>query len=306
MLKSSSPDKLLLSQKLTAFLCLIFAIGMIVSSILINSMVNQTAQQEISSKATMLMETMNSVRDYTSNHIKPQLVDRLAQDFLPESVPAYSARTIFDNLRKNPQYQEFLYREATLNPTNLQDKANPFEVEVVKNFQNNSQLQEQTGFINNPDQAQNHVFYIAHPISVNKQSCLECHSTPQVAPQSMIAKYGDKHGFNWHLHEIIGAQIILVPAQKILSNAQQLFFSIILMTLVIFGATIVMIHRWLQKQVVKPITKISHTVEAISMGDLSQKLESKRQDEIGLLSQSIDRLGISLQMAMKRIHPINK
>jgi HAMP domain-containing protein len=42
------------------------------------------------------------------------------------------------------------------------------------------------------------------------------------------------------------------------------------------------------------------------MGDLSKKLESKRQDEIGLLAQSIDRLGISLQMAMKRIHPIQK
>jgi methyl-accepting chemotaxis protein len=300
-LKSLSFDKLLLSQKLTAFLCLIFAIGMIMSSILINSMVNQTAQQEISSKATMLMETMNSVRDYTSKHIKPQLADRLAQDFLPESVPAYSARTIFDKLRKNPQYQEFLYREATLNPTNLQDKANIFEAEVVKNFRNNSQLKEQTGFINNPDQAKGNIFYIAHPLAVSNQSCLECHSTPQIAPKSMIAKYGDKNGFNWHLHEIIGAQIIFVPAQKILSNAQQLFLSIILMTLVIFGATIIMIHRWLQKQVVKPITKISHTVEAISMGDLSKKLESKRQDEIGLLSQSIDRLGISLQMAMKRI-----
>jgi Protein of unknown function (DUF3365) len=254
MLKSLSLDKLLLSQKLTAFLCVIFAIGMIISSILINFMVNQTAQQEISSKATMLMETMNSVRDYTSNYIKPQLADRLADDFLPESVPAYSARTIFDKLRKNPQYQEFLYREATLNPTNLQDRANPFEATVVKNFRNNPQLQEQTGFINNPDQAQGNIFYIAHPLSVSKQSCLECHSTPQVAPKSMIAKYGDKNGFNWRLHEIIGAQIILVPAQKILSNAQQLFLAIMLMTLVILGTTIVMIHRWLQKQVVKPIT----------------------------------------------------
>ncbi len=122
----------------------------------------------------------------------------------------------------------------------------------------------------------------------------------------MIAIYGNKNGFNWQLHEIIGAQIVYVPIQKILSTARQLFSFIILITFIIFGITIAIIHRWLQKQVVRPITKIAHIVEDISMGNLSKKLDSKRQDEIGLLSQSIDRLGVSLQMALQRISNLPK
>lgn len=42
-------------------------------------------------------------------------------------------------------------------------------------------------------------------------------------------------------------------------------------------------------------------VEAISMGETSAKLSGDRQDEIGLLAQAIDRLSVSLEIAMRRI-----
>jgi methyl-accepting chemotaxis protein len=296
-----SLKNLRLAQKLTLFLCLIFAIGTVTNGIFITFTVNQTAQQEISSKAVMLIETMNAVRDYTSNNIKPKLVEKLVVEFLPETVPAFSAHTVFNQLRQNPEYKDFLYREAALNPTNISDKADLFESEIINSFRGSSQLKERSGFISNATYAQGNVFYIARPLAVSKQSCLECHSTPQAAPQSMIAKYGSKNGFNWHLKEIIGAQIIFVPAQKILNNAHSLFSSIMTITIALFAIVTVMVYFWLQRQVVSPITKIAHAVENISMGDLSTKFDTGRKDEIGLLTQSINRLGLSLEMAMKRI-----
>ncbi len=299
-------QRLRLTQKLTVITCLIFLIGMMISGIFITFMVNQKAQQEVSSKAMILMETMNSVRDYTTSNITPQLSKQITAKFSPEVVPAFSAHTVFENLRKNPQYKDFLYRETALNPTNINDKADSFESKIIEQFRNDFNLKEKSGFLASTPRINHDVFYIARPLSVSQKSCLECHSTPAKAPKQMIAKYGTKNGFNWHLNEIIGAQIVLVPAQKILSNAQQLFISIALVTLVIFGIAITTLHRWLQQQVVKPITRIAHIVESISMGDLDQKLDSQRQDEIGLLSQSIDRLGISLQMAITRIHTPKK
>ena len=297
----SSLYNLRLAQKLTLFLCLIFAVGTIANGIFLTVTVNQAAQQEISSKAVMLMETMNAVRDYTSNNIKPKLSEKLLTEFLPETVPAFSAHTVFDQLRKNPEYRDFLYRETALNPTNISDKADSFESEIINSFRRNSQLKERTGFISNATHAQGNVFYIARPLAVSKQSCLECHSTPQAAPQSMIAKYGSKNGFNWHLKEIIGAQITFIPAQKILNNAQGLLSSIMIITVALFAIVTTMVYFWLQRQVVSPITKIARAVESISMGDLSTKFDTSRKDEIGILTQSIDRLGLSLQMAMTRI-----
>lgn len=301
MLKSLPLKKIQLAQKLTIVLCVTFAIGTILSGIFVTLMVNQTAEHEISSKALMLMETMNSVRTYSNNQIRPKLAARMATEFLPESVAAFAAQSVFEQLRKNPQYQEFIYRETALNPSNLKDRADAFETKIIQQFRANSELKEQTGFRDNTDRTKGENFYIARPLIVSKQSCLECHSDPKLAPKSMIAKYGDKHGFNWKLNEIIGAQMIFVPAQRIFSNAQQLFVSVMALFTILFGIAIAIVNIWLRKQVVKPIIKIARIVEEISMGDLDAKLDSQRQDEIGVLSQAIDRLSISLKMAMRRI-----
>lgn len=305
-MKLPSMHNLLLSQRLTALLSIVFAVSMLVSGIFVTITVDRTARQEISSKALMLMETMTSVRDYTNTRIKPQLQDRMEREFLPESVPSFSAATIFNSLRKNPDYSEFLYREVAINPTNLADKTDAFETAIVERFRANPALKEETGFRTDAPHMKGNVFYIARPTRIEQQSCLQCHSTPQNAPKSMIAKYGDKNGFNWKLHETIGSQMIFVPADRILTNARNLFISIMGITLVIFGLTMVMVNIWLRGQVVKPIVKIVRIVEAISMGDLSMKLDSARGDEIGKLAQAIDRLSLSLQMAMRRIQTPSK
>jgi methyl-accepting chemotaxis protein len=118
----------------------------------------------------------------------------------------------------------------------------------------------------------------------------------------MVDKYGKQNGFNWRFNEIIGAQIVFIPAEKVLSNAQQLFMPIALVTLIIFGVAVAILHRWLQQKIIQPITKIAYMMESISMGYVDQKLDSERQDEIGILSRSINRMVISLQMAISRIN----
>jgi HAMP domain-containing protein len=307
VLKVFPVKKMQLAQKLTILLCSTFAIGTIFSGIFVTLMVDRTAQQEISSKALMLMETMNSVRTYTNNQIRPKLAERMSVEFLPESVAAFSAQSVFAELRKNAEYQDFLYRETALNPSNLKDKADAFETAIIERFRADSAVKEQTGFrANDLANSGGEIFYISRPLRVSKQSCLECHSNPSLAPKSMIAKYGDKNGFNWHLNEIIGAQTISVPAQRILSNARQLFITIMGLFLILFGVSISVVNLWLRKQVVKPVIKIARIVEKISMGELDAKLDSQRQDEIGILSQAIDRLSISLKMAMGRIQSANK
>ncbi len=291
-----------LSDKLTVIICLIFLIGMIISGIFITFMVHQKAQQEVSTKATILMETMNSVRDYTSKNIAPKLNNLSTKEFLPEVVPAFSAHVVFENLRKNPKYREFIYRETALNPTNINDRADLFESGIIEQFRQDSKLKEKTGFLSNTPRINNNVFYIARPLAVNQRSCLECHSTPSRAPKNMLNKYGDQNGFNWHLNEIIGAQIVFVPAEKVLVHAQKLFVPIALATLITFGVAITILHHWLQQQIIQPITKIAYIVESISIGYVDQKLDGQRQDEIGILSRSINRMVISLRMAIARIN----
>jgi Protein of unknown function (DUF3365) len=109
------------------------------------------------------------------------------------------------------KYRDYFYKEATLNPTNLRDKADSFEAELVERFRSDSQLKEMSGY---RTMYGGELFYIARPLAVSQTSCLRCHSTPAAAPKSLIETYGNTHGFGWKLNEIVGIQIVFVPVNR--------------------------------------------------------------------------------------------
>jgi HAMP domain-containing protein len=287
-----------LAQKFTLLLLTIFLIGILASGAALASILNYNAQNTVAAKALMLIETMNSVRSYTSEQINPELSDRLETEFLPETVPAYSAREVFEHLREDPEYNNFFYKEATLNPTNLRDKADDFEATVVEKFRQSEALSEQRGFRPTPT---GELFYIARPIQITQQSCLECHSSPDVAPPSMIDFYGDQNGFNWELDEIVGAQMISIPASQVRQNARQSFVLIMGIVAIAFAAAILLVNFWLKRFVIKPLNQMARAAEAISTGDMQAEFDVQSQDEVGKLAEAFQRMKLSLSMAMNRL-----
>ena len=277
------------------FLCTIASCGSLLSHIL-----EKEVEQDVANKALLAMETMNAVRDYTSNQIQPELSNRLTTEvaFLPETVPAYSAREVFENLRKNPQYQDFSYKEATLNPTNLRDKADRFETKVVQKFRQNNSLKQLTGFRSVSNQ---NFYYVARPLSVDRISCLQCHSTPENAPQSLINTYGDRNGFNWQLNEIVAAQMVLVPATQVFAAANKLKWSIVGVIVLFFLIAIAAINVFMRFSIVKPIQRMSSLSTQVSKGNLNAEFTHDSKDEIGVLAKALNRMKVSLQMAMQMI-----
>ena len=272
-------------------LSLIVSIGIILSIVL-----NGYAEQVIVERAEILMGTMNSVREYTSTQIKPELASRLETEelFLPQTVPAYSAREVFEHLRDRDEYSQFFYKEATLNPTNVRDLADSFETKIVESFRNNLTEQQQ-GFRSIPG---GEIFYIARPLQIKKESCLQCHSDPKIAPASLIASYGDSNGFGWKLNEIVGAQIISVPSSQIFQTASQLRYLVIGSVTLFLLLAVAVLNIFLKSTIADPIKKMSSLSKKLSMGDMNIEFEQKNRDEIGTLAASLNRLKISLKMAM--------
>jgi len=288
-----------LGQKFTLLLVIVFLGGVLASSLALSSVLNRSTQGQLTTKALMLMETMNSIRAYTSEHIQPEIADRLETEFLPESVPAYSAREVFEKFRLNPSYSDFFYKEATLNPTNLRDKADDFEAELVNQFrQRPDDASEMSGFRSTPA---GNLYYIARPIKITEQSCLECHSTPQAAPASMIERYGPANGFGWELNEIVGAQMISVPAARVMQGARQSLVLILGIFVTAFAIAIILVNLWLKRMVVRPLNRMAQVAEAVSMGDTKAEFVQDSQDEVGKLAEAFNRMRLSLQMAMQRL-----
>ena len=291
-------SKLNLGQKFTLMLLGVFIIGILMSGIALSRLLNYTAQAELTSKALMLMETMNSVRQYTVDEVRPELEAQSEAEFLPQTVPSYSAHQVFATLQANSAYEEFFYKEAVIDPTNPKDQADEFEITLINAFQRPDSAEELHDFRPVPG---GRLFYIARPIQIKQEACLTCHSTPDRAPKSMIAKYGDQGGFGWELDEVVGTQMISVPAQTVINKARRSLLITLVIFTIAFAIAILLVNFWLKRYVVRPINRMAATAEAVSTGDTKAEFVKWSDDEVGKLTDSFNRMRMSLQMAMQRL-----
>lgn len=290
-----------ISTKFNLFLILIFIMGISLSGLTFWITLEQRAEAEVSSKALVLMETINGVRDYTQDRISPLLKERLETEskFTPEAIPAYSAREVFEYFRRNPGYESFIFKDAAPNPTNLRDRADDFETELVKEFQNQPTTLQKNGW---RDFSFGKTFYTARPFVIEKEACLECHSTPERAPKSLLATYGTKNGFGWELNDIVAAQILYVPAEEILTNVRRSFMISLGIIISTFALAVLILNWLLKRTVIQRIRKIAKTAQAVSRGDMKADFEEDSHDEIGILVIAFNRMKYSVEVAMKLLN----
>lgn len=286
--------KLLL--KFNLILVTLAVLGLLVVAFVAHDFLQQNARAQVLQQAELMMESASSVRRYTSDELKPLLMGnpKHKQEFLPQTVPAYGATTIFAKLRT--QFPQYTYREPALNPTNPQDRAMEWEADVIQHFRNHPEQHELIAERSTPTGA---ALYIAHPL-VNQQPCMPCHSTPAAAPASMIRKYGPNNGFGWQLNEIIGAQIVSVPTAVPVETATKAFRSLMLSLVLTFTALIVATNLILLALIIRPVRHLAQVANQVSTGQLEcAELPVRGKDEIAELTASFNRLMTSLVKAMR-------
>ncbi|HBL14548.1 MAG TPA: histidine kinase [Cyanobacteria bacterium UBA11162] len=284
-------SNLKLAPKFTLFLSIVFIIGIIISGVTLSQLTQRRAEADVAYKSRILMQMTDSIRNYTSSQVSPLLTPKLEteKEFLPQTIPTYSAREVFEAIRQKPEYKNYLYKDAVLNPSNPRDLANEFETELVEEFRNESNLEEIDDFITIEGEK---LFYSARPIIIKDQSCLRCHSTPEAAPKSLIKTYGSENGFNWQLNEILGVQIIYVPSQEVFKIAHQLSGFAIVIFIAIFAIVILLINFLLKRTVIQPIRPMARLAQKISSDELSaDKTTEPDLENLGKVAGNSDELG---------------
>jgi HAMP domain-containing protein len=286
--------KLLL--KFNLVLAVLFAIGIGATALVSRDLLQRNARDEIYESAKLLIESALAVRSYTSTNIAPLLETQIKYEFRPEMVSAFSAIELLKNLREtNPDYKQFLYREATLNPTNPANRAVDWESDIVQSFRNGAVKAPLFGERDTPN---GRMLYVAKPLKAGAP-CLRCHDTAELAPPTMIAKYGAANGFGWKTGEIIGAQIVQIPETFALARAEatfHVFMGSLLGVLLVLALTMNALLWWM---FIRPITKIAALADRISLGDVdAPDFSARSSDEIGLLALALSRMRRSLVQAI--------
>src|SRR5262245_51530256 len=98
-----------LRAKFNSVLILVFALGMLVSGLIMRTLLNENARDEVLQNAGVMMASASAIRGYTVDQVKPHLEMQMMSEFLPQSIPAYAATETFARLRE--KYPEFSYKE---------------------------------------------------------------------------------------------------------------------------------------------------------------------------------------------------
>jgi protein-histidine pros-kinase len=192
-------------------------------------------QNEIDNRTQIIRKALETAEKVTDAGKRQTLLNLLGQvginnestkpaerEFHPQSIPFFAATEAFNYFRQT--HPDYAYKEAALNPTNLRDRTVDWEADVVSIFRKNPST---TEFIGNRETPSGPSLFVSAPIKVDDKSCLECHSTPDKAPAELIKLYGSVNGFGWKEGDIVGAQIVSVPATVSEKIADSAFRSIL-------------------------------------------------------------------------------
>jgi len=257
-------------------------------------LVDAIAREEVLQSSRIMMESAAGARKYTSEQIAPVLRPLIARKFYAQSVSAYAAKRNFDVI--HAKFPDFSYREAALNPTNPQDRAEDWEADIINEFRSHPEKDE-ISLVRAT--ATGPMLELARPL-VNKPACMECHSTVASAPPSMIALYGSQNGFGWKPGETIGAQVVSVPMSASAMRAEHIRQLFVLPFACFLVLLFVSINILLHFVVIRPIEQIAKTAEAVSMGEINTpEYHYRGADQIGRLAASFNRMQRSLIEAFR-------
>ena len=281
--------------KFNLAMLLVFALGFTGAIFLVRDVLVENAKDEVALKARIMMEAARSIRSYTVEEIRPLLQQIKTDEFLSQTVPAYAATANMNRLREN--YPDYSYKEAALNPTNPEHKANVWEEDIIQYFRNYEDVKEYIGVRATPT---GQYMFLSQPFKITKKGCLSCHSDPDLAPASLIKKYGRTGGFGWKHNEIIGAQIVNVPMAIPIERAKKTFYTFIIILGITFLAIWLVMNILLHIIIIKRVNLIAAKSREISQGDMTvAEFDQSGKDELSSLGHSFNLMYRSLSSAVK-------
>lgn len=257
----------------------------------------QQGLQDAERQSRLILASAKALRDYTSTQIAAVADSAPDLKFHEITVPSFAAQTVFRHVGGSDS--GYTYRESALNPTNPQDRSTPFEVDLVRRFQDRKDLAELTGLTTAGGGS---AFYVARPFRISDPRCLACHSTPAAAPPAMLAKYGSSNGFNWTMGDTVGVQLLTIPVAMQFQGVLRLVALLSGGLMLVFTAAYFALSRALDATVVGPLRALTAAADQASRTpDAAPDPPHGGAQEIIDLTGAIERLRCSLHKALERL-----
>jgi protein-histidine pros-kinase len=257
------------------------------------SVLRDNARREVLGEAAIMISQADVISRYTDTEIAPLLAEQSRIHFTPQSIPFWAAQNAFRQLQE--KFPDYSFHEPAINPTNPADRPAPSQADIIDVFARNPALTDYTNERNSPNGP---ILQYSRPIRATDQSCLQCHSTPAIAPPAMLDTYGTTNGFGWKLGDLVGAQIVSVPLRVAYERAERTFRASMIGLCGAFALMALILNLLLHFTILRPVQRIAATANEVSLGRDAPEIQVPGRDEISALAASFNRMRRSLEHAM--------
>ncbi|MGB2819404.1 MAG: response regulator [Phycisphaerae bacterium] len=165
------------------------------------------ARQLTGRQAALALEFDLAIRKYVAEEVRPEIQKRVAADeFIPEVMSTtFVARSVFEQVRR--KFPGAILKFSSDNPRNPANQAGPEERKIIEYFNGNPDAERWVGEVH----LGNRLYHAHFNARRMKPRCLRCHGDPADAPASLVARYGDKAGFNRPVGQVIALDTVAIP-----------------------------------------------------------------------------------------------
>ncbi len=288
--------KMSLQVRFAVMLIVIFFISLPIVGAAAYFVLQKNISEDVFEQSKFFLNTMETVRQHVGKVMRPAAQENMPGKFDVRLMStSYAARGVAERLKE--KFPEYTFRHISLNPRNTVNLADSFEQGVIQFFANYRDIHEAKGFI---DKGDSEYFYVAKPV-ISDDSCMQCHSTPDIAPTEVVATYGTIAAFGWKPNQVVASLIVYVPTKLARSHAFKALLTFMGLYSIVFFIILFMIDRAIVSGIIKPIRKFAVTADEISKGNFQKDFSAPGNDEIKTLAEAFGRMKMSIIASMNMI-----
>ncbi|MBI9018683.1 MAG: PAS domain S-box protein [Phycisphaerae bacterium] len=146
------------------------------------------------------LEKLKSKGDFKEGAYSPVL---FSSSYMVRNLHNY-----FNDEREKNNLPPLYYKLAATNPRNIVNKADDFELELLKEFNENREI---TSFKEIVEEDGKEYLYMAIPFMANEQRCMACHGPREDSPKDLQKIYAGQGGFDETIGDIRAIESLKVP-----------------------------------------------------------------------------------------------
>jgi signal transduction histidine kinase len=266
------------------FLCAISAL-----SLLTYSYLKKMYIQEAYEKTDIVLGHIDATMEYARDELRPQVFHALPGNIFIKQVMSSSFINKGIMKRFEQRFPRYIYRRVAIDPMNPANKADAFEEEFIRKFQDNpASAKDWRGLVIR----NGHEYFLHLKAIVMEKQCLLCHGDPNISPPSITLHYGRVHGRHRKVGKVIGVESIAAPVSATFRQLRHVALSFFLFGITVMGVLFAALNYFHYRLAVVPLKRVSSFFKEVVDGHrgLDVHFDSRDYDEVYELAESFNRM----------------